>query len=286
VIRDIKSFTKMFQLNIPHDDHFDYYIDQLSKTEKYKNIKRFRDEFIQLESERDDLYGFRMDKMQLVINFIKDSHPYMEMIHDKNLLDLPMNRNFSYSDGVNYISVDMVQANWNSLKKYDQFNYLGDSYKDLLLKFDFPGIFCESKSMRQYIFGNVNPRLQQKVERNIIQEIIREFSDDFQVERVQHDEVIFSFDKFEDLAPFKDLDSKRWRLKVFTVNRREDGKVKTIYDTDGVELYKELVGIPGNIFYMKNKEYITGEKLDIRDLYFKNDGRVGVWNVPQLKIKL
>ena len=23
----------MFQLNIPHDDHFDYYIDQLSKTD-------------------------------------------------------------------------------------------------------------------------------------------------------------------------------------------------------------------------------------------------------------
>lgn len=285
-LKDVKSFAKMFGLNIPYWEHFDYYIEQLSKTEKHKNIKDFVELFIELESEIDDVYEYRMSKMKEVAQFIKESHPYMEMTLDKNLLDLPSNRNFTYQEGVKYVSVDMIQANWNSLKKYDQFNYLGTTYDKLLEGFDFPEIFHRSKSMRQFIFGNVNPRLQQKVERNMMQEIVREFDNDFQVECVRHDEVIFRFDEWSDIEPFLKLDESKWRLKFFTVERKMDAKLNTVYNHKGEELYKELVGVPGNLFYMRLKQYITNEELEIRDLYFRNDGKIAIWSVPGLKVKI
>ena len=285
-IKDIKSFAKMFGLNIPDNKHFDYYIDQLSKTEKYKDIKELLGLYIEMESEVEDMYGYRMDKMKEVVDFIKDSHAYMEMTMDKNLIDLPMNRNITYKEDVKYISVDIIQANWNSLKKYDQFNELGDSYGALLDKFNMPELFRRSKSMRQFIFGNVNPGRQRKVERNMLQDIVRQFSDDFQVEFVGHDEVIFSFNEFEDIKPFMDIDESKWRLKIFSVERESNARIKTIYDFNGIELYKELVGVPGNQFFMKLKECLLNEPLDIRDLYFKNDGKVAVWVVPELKIEI
>ena len=296
-IKDIKSFSKMFGLNIPYYEHFDYYVEQLAKTERHKDIKELLLMFTELESElthsllpnsfgAKDMYEFRMSMMKEVSKFLKESHPYMEMTLDKNLLTLPSNRNFTYQEGVKYVSVDMVQTNWNSIKKYDQFNALGETYNDLLDKFDFPEVFRRSKSMRQFIFGNVNPALQQKVERNMMQEIVRQFSDDFDIECVRHDEVIFTFDDYSDLAPFLELDSNKWRLKIFTVERKMDSKLNTIYNHNGEELYKELVGVPGNLFYMRLKQHLTGEKLDIRDLYFRIDGKLAIWNTPDLKIEI
>jgi hypothetical protein len=37
---------------------------------------------------------------------------------------------------------------------------------------------------------------------------------------------------------------------------------------------------------MKLKEYITGEKIDIRDLYFKSEGKLAIWMVEGLDIKV
>jgi len=40
------------------------------------------------------------------------------------------------------------------------------------------------------------------------------------------------------------------------------------------------------LFYIKLKEYITGEELDIRDLYFRSNGRKAIWVLDNLKVKL
>lgn len=281
MIKDIKGFIKMFGIHVPVKEHLNYYIEQLAKTEKYKDIKELVSDYIEFEAQFENAYDYKMSKLKEIYSFIKESHPYMEMTLDKNILDLPTNRNFSYEEDVKYVSVDMVQANWNSLKRYDQFNELGDTYDDLLDKFNCPKIFHRSKSIRQFIFGNINPRLQQKVERNMMQEIVRKFDTDFNIECVRHDEVIFSVEDFTQLQAFQELD-ERWRVTLFTIERKEDGKLKTVYDFNENELYKTMVGVPGNLFYLKLKQWITGEDIDIRDLYFQNDGKVAIWNVPEL----
>ena len=37
-MKNTKDFIKLFDLNVPHPEHFDYYIAQLSKTTKFSNI--------------------------------------------------------------------------------------------------------------------------------------------------------------------------------------------------------------------------------------------------------
>jgi hypothetical protein len=47
-----------------------------------------------------------------------------------------------------------------------------------------------------------------------------------------------------------------------------------------------MMGVDGTLFYIKLKEYITGEELDIRDLYFKSNGRKAIWVIDNLKVEL
>ena len=286
-MKNPKDFTKLFDLNVPVMEHFEYYINQLSKTEKFKDIKYLLTLFEEADVNIDNIYEYRMNKSNDVIEFIKSTNAYNELCYDNTLIDFPTNKSFQYEEGVNYFSVDLRSANWVSLKKYDQLNELGDSYSELLKKFEMPDVFIHSKYLRQLIFGNVNPKKQQRVQRSIMQEeIIRKYSNDFSVECVRSDEVIFKFDKFEEMSKILDSIDNKFRCKIFTVNRVEDFRINNIYDRNGNILNREMVGVSGNQFFMKLKQYITGEKLDIKDLYFKNDGKLAVWHTDELEFKL
>ena len=286
-MKNSKDFIKLFDLNIPEPEHFDYYITQLSKTEKFKDIRNLIELFEDADSQIDDFYGYKMEKSNDIISFIKTTNAYNELCYDNNLLDLPTNKSFTYEENVNYLSVDLRSANWVSLKRYDQLNELGDSYQDFLKRFGLPEVFVHSKYLRQFIFGNVNPKKQQKVQRNMIQDIVRQFQDQFRVEAVKNDEVIFRFDSFSDIEKIGEtLPSDKFKIKVFTVKRVEDFRVDTIYDIYGNELRNEMISVSGQEFYLKLKQYITGEPIDIRDLYFRADGKLAIWVVDGLNVKV
>ncbi len=286
-MKNIKDFIKLFDLNVPHQEHFDYYIAQLAKTPKFSNIYDLIRMFEEADLNIEDFYEYKIQKSQEIINFIKTTNAYNEMCYDNNLLELPTNKSFTYEEGVNYLSIDLRSANWVSLKKYDQQNELGDSYSDFLKRFDLPEVFIHSKYLRQFIFGNVNPRRQQKVQRNIIQDIVRQYSTDLTVECVKNDEVIFSFKNFSDIKyVFNSLDQNKYKVKIFTVQRVEDFRVDSHYNLDGEVISKEMVSVNGQQFYLKLKQYITGESLDIRDLYFKQDGKLAIWMVDNLEVKI
>lgn len=287
-MKNQKDFIKLFNLNIPNPDQFDYYLNQLSKTSKFKDIKYFLDLFEKIDSEIDDFYQYKMDKAKEIIDFIKLSNTYTELTLDKNINDLPTNKSIFYEENKIYISIDLKSANWVSLKLYDQNNELGETYKDFLDKFNVPEVFIYSKYLRQFIFGNVNPKKQQKVQRNILQkEIIRKFDSYFQIEGVKNDEVIFSLNEFkESKRIISDIDLNKYQFKIFTCERVEDFRVDTYYDEDGNFLKKELIGCSGHQFYWKLKQYITKEKIDIRDLYFQNEGKLAIWLHEDLNISI
>lgn len=286
-MKNNKDFTKLFDLNIPVREHFDYYIDQLSKTEKYKNIRELISLFEEADKDIDNFLEYKVKKTNELIDFIKSTNAYVEFCYDNNLLDLPTNNSYKYHDDCKYLSIDIRSANWTSIKKYDQLNELGDSYVDLLSKFNLPRIFIHSKYLRQFIFGNINPKKQQKIQRNIIQEVVRMLCDNYNIECVKNDEVIIKFDSFDDIKDiYNIIDQSKFRIKLFSVERVEDFRIDSIYDIKGNLLYKEIVSVNGQLFYLKLKQYITKEKLDIRDLYFRNDGKLGIWIVEGLKYSI
>ena len=288
-MKDPKSFVKLFDLNVPVIEHLDYYINQMSKTQKYKDIRHFLSLYEESEVEIDDAYEFRKNKSQEIIEFIKGTNAYNELCYDKNLIDYPTAKSIEYLEEIKYFSIDLRSANWVSLKHYDpnHINELGSDYIDFLSKFNLPKVFLHSKYLRQFIFGNVNPKRLIKVQRNLIQEMVRKYQDKLQVEGVRNDEVIFSFKDFSEIKDiYNQIDHDKYKTKIFTIERVEDFRIDTSYNVFGEILHKEMMGVDGTLFYIKLKEYITGEKLDIRDLYFRSNGRKAIWAIDNLKVKL
>ena len=288
-MKDPKSFVKLFDLNVPVIEHLDYYIDQMSKTQKYKDIKHFLSLYEESEMEISDAYEFRKNKSQEIIEFIKGTNAYNELCYDKNLIDYPTAKSIEYLEEIKYLSIDLRSANWVALKHYDpaHINELGNDYIDFLSKFNLPKVFLHSKYLRQFIFGNVNPKRLIKVQRHLIQEMVRKYQDKLQVEGVRNDEVIFSFKDFSEIKDiYNQIDHDKYKTKIFTIDRVEDFRIDNLYDIDGNLVHREMMGVDGTLFYIKLKEYITGEELDIRDLYFKSNGRKAIWAIDNLKVKL
>jgi hypothetical protein len=288
-MKDPKSFVKLFDLNVPVIEHLDYYINQMSKTQKYKDIRHFLSLYEESEVEISDAYEFRKNKSQEIIEFIKGTNSYNELCYDTNLIDYPTAKSIEYLEEIKYFSIDLRSANWVALKHYDpsHINELGNDYIDFLSKFNLPKVFLHSKYLRQFIFGNVNPKRLIKVQRHLIQEMVRKYQDYLQVEGVRNDEVIFSFKDFIEIKDiYNQIDHDKYKTKIFTINRVEDFRIDNLYGVDGNLVHREMMGVDGTLFYIKLKEYITGEELDIRDLYFKSNGRKAIWVIDNLKVEL
>ena len=219
-MKDPKSFVKLFDLNVPSLEHFDYYISQLQKTSKFKDIRLFLELYKDAEHIiGEDAYEFRKNKSEEIIEFIKSTNAYNELCYDKNLVDFPTSNTIQYDEKLKYISIDLRSANWVALKNYDpaHINELGNTYEDFLSKFNLPEVFIHSKYLRQFIFGNVNPKRLIKVQRNLIQEIVRSYQDHLILEGVRNDEAIFSFEDYSQLQEvITTIDQSRYKVKIFS----------------------------------------------------------------------
>jgi hypothetical protein len=287
-MRDIRTFVKLFDLNIPEYEHFDYYIEQYSRLHRWKDLKNKIELYKDFESIVEDSYKYKIEKSNQIIDFLKSTRAHNELNDDNLIPDYPTNKNFEYSEGEKYLSIDINSANWVVLKKYDPefLNELGDTYQSLLEKFDVHPIFFNSKQFRQYIFGNLNPKKQLKVQRSIIENLIKSISG-LKVFCVKSDEVIYKFEDFDDIIGIlSNLDKDLFKWKIFTIKRCEDFRLNSFYDQFGNFIYNDLSGCNGNKYFIYLKKYIFNEPLDIRDLYFRIDRDLAIWNIEGLDIKI
>ena len=288
-MKDIRSFVKLFDLHVPSYEDFDYYKNQYAKLSHWKNIDELVKMYEQAESEIEDIFAYKIAKVDEVVNFLKGTRAYNELNDDNLIPDLPVNKNFEFEMGKKYVSIDLKMANWQVLKKYDPdfINELGDTYSDLLNKFNIHPIFHQSKHFRQYIFGNVNPKRQVRAQRVMIQDLINALSNhNLKVEFIKWDEVIYSYDNVNQIKFLEEIDSDLFRVKLFSVKLVEDFRIHTYYDFSDNEIDSEIVGCNGHKYFILLKKWILNEPLDIRDLYFRNDGDLAIWNIDGLKISL
>lgn len=280
---DREGFIKLFNLNIPKLEYFDYYIEKISKFSRYADIYDLISLYEKC-SYIEDINQFKVCKSREVIDFIKSTNAFMELCYDKNLIDYDLSTHLEYEEGKKFLSIDIKDSNWKSLKKYDDLNELGESYGDLISQFEMPEIFSRSKYLRKFVLGNIDPKRISKIQRNLIQEIIEKYSRVFSFEFVRIDEAIFSFNDFRDLSILKSLDDELFKFKIFSVERIEDFRIDTIYNMVGSTLRRELSNIDDSKFYLKNKQFITGEQIDVRDLYFKHKGKSAIWEIDNLEL--
>lgn len=292
-MKDIKSFCKLFDLNVPNFNEFDYYINQYKKLWRWKDMDDLISLYESAESQIEDIFKYKIDKSNEIIDFLKNTRSYNELNDDNLIPDLPTNKNFTLVEGKKYLSIDLKMANWQVLKKYDPsfLNELGDTYSQFLDKFNIHPVFHKSKHFRQYIFGNLNPKRQIKAQRVIINDVINRLSgiDGLNLEFIKNDEVVFSYDDITSLR-IRELEdiikNESYNVKIFKTDIKEDFRINIYLDFYENELYRELTGCNGSKYFIFLKKYILNESLDVRDLYFRFDGDLAIWNIDNLKVEL
>jgi hypothetical protein len=289
-MKDIKSFCKLFDLNVPSYVDFDYYKNIYARLDRWKNMDELISLYEKAEEQIEDIYKYRLEKTEEIINFIKTTRAFNDLNDDTMIPDLPTNKNFEYSEGVKYLSIDIKMANWESLKKYDPsfVNELGDTYSDLLNKFNVPEVFHRSKQLRQYIFGNLNPKRQIKAQRVMVEDLMNGLSRyNLKVECIKTDEVVYSFENIADIADILlNFDDSIFRCKVFTVRRIDNFRINDYIDVKRGLIHSEPLGCNGHKYFINLKKYVFYEELDVRDLYFRMDGDLAIWNIEGLKLEL
>lgn len=306
-MKDVMGFCKMFDLNIPCHKEFGYYKSQFARCARWKDLDRLVELYEQAEEQVGDMFSYRMAKIDEIVQFVKGTRAYQDLCDENLLPDYPTTKSFEYQEGKTYLSIDLKKANWQCVKWHDpQFvNELGDTYEDMLGKFGLPEVFLHSKHFRQYIFGNLNPKKQMKMQRVILEHVISSLEAfGLKPAMVKHDEALYEVDleqaakvvEQKDLAlsiregviqKVGNFPAIEAGTKLFSVKRIEDYRINRYLCLNGGEiLHSEPVGCSGHRFFMVLRKDVFCEPYDVRDLWFRIDGQLAVWKVDGLKAEL
>lgn len=179
-----------------------------------------------------------------------------------------------------FISFDMKQANFQAMKFFDPNLVLGaKTYEDFMLLHTDLDYFIQSKYLRQVIFGNLNPKRQQKIQKYMIRKFIDDILINLEldvscVKSQSSDELIIE-------APGREEDI----LKLITPDwiRVDIFKLRSLGDkyyvkefTDGKIEFKT---IPGYLFAQLFKKWFN-LPINQNDLSFFFEGQVAIFKDP------
>ena len=304
-IRDIEEFEKLFKINVPVKEHLFYYLNTLSLSKEYSDIYNTLEKFSQLEEDVEKL-GYKSVKsykldyaLPKILNYLNGTVAY------SNIQSSDIKGEFFTKDLVKesagkywFLSIDISKANYSTFKYMDTIgNSLFSSWEDLCEKMNIHPNLASSKSFRQIVFGNTNPKRLQRIQHSLIMKGLSFLKQEFNLSEeeicfISHDEIVLRF-KQDDLncksriKEFADnilllsgsMQNMPLRFTVYELEKiTKNIFLKTVYDKDlGSEKYKTLFGAPGNKFYKYFKIYVLKQDLDDRDLLFINDGEIAKW---------
>lgn len=212
-------FTNRLKLLEPYYGSYTKYQNLLELASKIENEDDF---FLISEQVKDDIVtsirntnGFK--------NFDKEKPNKFKITNQGfNTVDLYDKKN----DGLYFISIDLIKANFVALRHYDT-EILSDidNYENFIRKFTEEKYFIHSKCMRQVIFGNLNPKLQSVYEKYLMDKILTNILKIFPPNKIYcflTDEIVVRTTKAnmqKDYALLKDLIED---LKKENINARVD----------------------------------------------------------------
>jgi len=315
-MENLKEFEKLFKVNIPVKSEAEYYLNTLKKSKQFSKLEYQINEFEKFESSLKEkgfssIGNYKMDFAFYVLKQkIEESETYKKFQEfDYSKVPFRSKDKLKINQGEFLVSFDLKQANFNCFKSFDN-KENPEFSKTWEEQFEDMGIEKSlglSKSFRQLVFGNINPKRNQKIQHMFMLSFIDKLFENGYVEEdivfISHDEVIIKgvddkwlnkgFDGIYYL-PVGDLIGGENEMvfvplksTIFKMNKIPDTKVfiKTIYENlnygfAGIQLteaYKELWGAPGTKFYLYFKKYILEEEIEDRDLMFFSDGMYAKW---------
>lgn len=139
-IKDIDEFCRLYKINIPINEEFDYYISTLLKSAEYSEIdfeKKFKD-FSELETmvEKNQLPSVGKLKMlflDTLAEYIKSTSAY-NLLLEAEIPKKQLNTK-DWTSGVQpsdmLMSIDFRSANYSVLKTFDNNGELKGSWREL-----------------------------------------------------------------------------------------------------------------------------------------------------------
>ncbi len=308
-MKNIKEFCKLFKVNIPLESESQYYLETLSLSKEYKDITDLANSYTEFENwvERQGYNSVKEYKFQCldkIVDFVKISSSYKKF--DK--FDYSSNKFFTKnrlnswyeeqlnSDSPDYlISFDLSSANFNTINSFG--SELGDSWEHMCKGLFIHPVLIASKSFRQIVFGNLNPKRNGKIQLMRMNHVALAMDDDGHGDRVvsiNNDEVCMSLPSvlcdqlgFEKaIKVFFDIkkllpESKPTKITVYAVKKLGKGMFKkVVLFQEGLkdeDRYVTLSGVPGNKFYRYFKTEVINKELEERDLLFVNEGELAKW---------
>ncbi|MFA5067458.1 MAG: hypothetical protein WC466_05400 [Candidatus Izemoplasmatales bacterium] len=308
-IKQISEFSKMFKINIPVESYFDYYIKVLSESFEYKNIYNLVERFSEFEMwvEANGYQNVAHYKMEYafkeLINYISSTNAYKGVLDfDYSKIGFFKKDNWKLYQNNFFLSVDIASANFQSLKLFDKENQMKSSWAELLNHLSVYPLVAESKSFRQLVFGNLNPKRIQKIQHYQILKIFETLEDLISTDEivvVSEDEIVFCIGNNESdaLEKRKNLLLEIEKIREVHLSKKEgwmetknttfkyektskDLYTKTIFLGNTIDItnsHKTLYGCPGNVFYLNFKKYILDKPVEEKDCFFQVDNKLAKW---------
>jgi len=281
---NIKEFTKLFKINIPIEEYLDYYIETLNESKEFSDLKNLIIRFEQYEKYVNGL-DIKLDdyKMKIafktILPFFQENEKYKELekfyINNHNSFNLTSKDELFKNNGRILISFDFKSSNYNVIRSFN--NSLPETWQELLQKLNIHPVLSESKSFRQLVLGNLNPKMLNKISHYKMMEFIKRFNTN-DIIYLSQDEVVVIYngntklisEEFElpvrkTILSYENLPSGY--LKNIWLERNINDKSSSL-----ILDYKSLYCVSANKYFWYFKKYILNKELDDRDLTFICDG--------------
>lgn len=296
-----KRFIKDWKLpiNITQEPIFSYQINLLDKD--YNTIQKL-DFLIETINKLggEELFFQEFSKIsETVIESIKRKNAYKKLELDR-LSEMKQIVGIKHKDiynianvGANMLSIDLNKANFQALNSYsDELVLKSKNYDELISKFTDFEYFKESKQIRQVVFGNLLPKKQQRIQKNIMNEIYLELKKigvkEENLINASADEIVIKLNSKDEIQILEklieekiDLPKLNFRIETFELQNIGNRKyfVKEHYSGD-----IEFKSVPSIFFMQAYKEYKDLD-LEENDLKFFHEGQMASFEESHFNIE-
>ena len=293
------EFFRLNNLPLPVREFAPHYLDMWFKFQP--KLQSRYEEFLQYVQWCKELgYGPVNYKQEIAAPLIKqylfDQGVELKTDHSEHVFRKKDARNSCH--GTVLLSLDIVSANYSVLRNLSasQGLKMHDSWSDMCHALGIHEVLGASKSFRQYVFGNFNPKIWAKLQKVAIAQLLNLIPiDEDDLIFISHDEVVVRVDiptsAFVMDVCKRMLDDTGIAVKGtwYTTNGlhdryvhglRTEGHVRTEFDWRDGELQatkKKLVGVSINNFYAYFRNVMLNEELEEKDLIFMVEKVMAKW---------
>lgn len=289
-----KHFIKAFGLPIPvtKKQYFEYYLELF---DDLYDTKQKYDLLVQavntLANRNKQLHDYALELCNIIASEIKNTDSYQELVANNilfstttNLKDLPGQTHiYKVPTSKMYISLDIIKANFNCLKWKDNALVLGcDTWEDLVKKFTDIEYFIQAKYFRQFVFGNLNHKKIESIQKYLQKILYNMIKDHVTVQGcLGSDEIIISTTNetintdikciTKIISQMPEQMKNIWRITAFTLEPL--GKSSSYVKKDFITGKFEIKNIEKD-FYAQAYKFYKKEPVNQNDLKAMKDNYV------------